>query len=66
MSASHPNPKARVKEQSLYEAVIDAFLTWIHGSHDEWHRRMATLHEDLEKAHRTSSGRADESQTWRR
>ena len=66
MPASHPNPKARVKEPSLYDSVIDEFLAWIQENHDEWHRRMAKLHEDLEEAHRISSGRADESQTWRR
>ena len=56
MPASHPRPKARAKEPSLYDAVIDEFLAWIEESHDEWHRRMDKLHKGLEKAHQTSSG----------
>lgn len=58
MAANDPRPKARPKEPSLYDAVIDEFLAWIEDTHDEWHRRMDKLHKDLEKAHQTSGGAA--------
>ncbi len=49
-------PRARAKESGLYDAMIDEFLPWIEENHDERHRRMDKLHEDLGKAHQTSSG----------
>jgi hypothetical protein len=50
----------------LYDAVLDEFLAWFEENHDEWHRRMAKLHEDLERAHQKPDGRADQGGTSRR
>ena len=66
MPASQPKLSGRGKEQSLYDAVIDEFLAWIETNHDEWHRRMAKLHEDLARAHQKPHGRADQGATSRR
>ena len=49
MPANDPRPKARPKEPSLYDAVIDEFLAWFEDNHDEWHRRMDKLHKDLDE-----------------
>lgn len=51
MPTSHPKSRGRPKEPSLYDAVLDEFLAWFEENHDEWHRRMAKLHEDLGRAH---------------
>lgn len=66
MPASHPKSRPQAKEPGLYDAVIDEFLAWIETNHDEWHRRMAKLHEDLERAHQKPDGRADQVGTSRR
>ena len=66
MSASHPKSRGRAKDPSLYDAVIDEFLAWFEENHDEWHRRMAKLHEDLEQVHQKHDGRADQHETSRR
>lgn len=66
MSASHPKSGAPAKEPGLYDSVIDEFLAWIEENHDEWHRRMAKLHEDLERAHQKPEGHVDQSGTSRR
>jgi hypothetical protein len=50
----------------LYDAVLDEFLAWIETNHDERHRRMAKLHEDLEHAHQKPDGRAHQGGTKRR
>jgi hypothetical protein len=60
MPASHSKSRVRTKEPSLYDAVIDEFLAWFETNHDEWHRRMVKLHEDLERAHQRPNGRADQ------
>jgi hypothetical protein len=54
MPASHPKPKARPAEPSWHDGLIEEFLAWIEVDHEDWHRRMAKLHEDLEQAHRAS------------
>lgn len=56
MSTNRPKSKTPAKESGLYDAVIDEFLAWIEVDHDDRHRRMDKLHEDLEKAHQTFSG----------
>lgn len=66
MPASHLKPRVRAGEPSLYDAVIDEFLAWFETNHDEWHRRMAKLHEDLERAHQKPDGRAHQGKTSRR
>lgn len=62
MPASHPKSSGPAREPGLYDAVIDEFLAWIVENHDEWHRRMAKLHEDLEQAHQKLDGRTDQGE----
>lgn len=63
MPTSHPKARGRAKEPTLYDAVLDEFLAWFEENHDEWHRRMAKLHEDLERAHQKPDGRTHQGGT---
>ena len=62
MPASHAKSSGPAREPGLYDAVIDEFLAWIVENHEEWHRRMAKLHEDLEQAHQKLDGRTDQGE----
>ena len=57
MPLNHQKPRGRLKEPSLYDAVLDEFLAWIEENHDEWHRRMEKLHKELDQAHRATRDR---------
>ena len=65
MPTSYPKSTGRPKEPSLYDTVLDEFLAWFEENHDEWHRRMVKLHEDLERVHQKRDGRADQGETSR-
>ncbi|HET6620064.1 MAG TPA: hypothetical protein VFG64_08985 [Dongiaceae bacterium] len=62
MPASHPKPKPKPKrqERTLRDALIDEVLSWIEVDHEDWHRRMEKLHEELDKAHGIPSA----NKTW--
>jgi hypothetical protein len=66
MPASHPKSRVPAKEPGLYDAVLDELLAWFEENHDEWHRRMAKLHEDLERARQKPDGRAERGGTSQR
>jgi hypothetical protein len=66
MPTSHPKARGRAKEPTLYDAVLDEFLAWFEENHDEWHRRMAKLHEDLARAHQKPDGRTHQGGISRR
>lgn len=65
MPTSHPKSRGRAKEPSLYDVVLDEFRARFEENHDEWHRRMAKLDENLERAQQKRDGRADQGETSR-